>query len=52
MGCGWPDDQWKEGPTVCRNALNRTYQCPLDTRASISSQVVLTYQDFEGAEHA
>jgi len=43
MGCCWPDDQWKERPTVCINALNRSHHCSLDTRASISSQVVLTY---------
>ena len=52
MGCGWPDNQWKERLTVCGNALDRSHHCPLDTRASISSQVVLTCQDFEGAEHA
>jgi hypothetical protein len=30
-------------PTVCRNVLDRSHHCPLDTRASVSSQVVLTY---------
>ena len=43
MDCGWPKNQWKERPTVCRNALNRSHHCSLDTRASIISQVVLTY---------
>ena len=38
MGCGRPDNQWKERPTVCRNTLY-----PLNARASIISQVVLTY---------
>ena len=35
MGCGWPDNQWKERRTVCRNALDRSHYCPLNTRASI-----------------
>jgi hypothetical protein len=52
VGCGWPDNQWKETPTVCRNALDRSHHCPLNTRASISSQVILTYKGLEGATHA
>jgi hypothetical protein len=52
MGCGRPDDQWKERPTVRRDALDRSHHRSLDTRTSVSSRVVLTYKDFEGAEHA
>jgi hypothetical protein len=52
MGCGWLDDHWKERPTVCRDTLDRSHHCPLNTRSSVSSRIVLTYKDFKGAEHA
>jgi hypothetical protein len=51
MGCDWPDDHWEKRSTVSRYALDRSYDRPLDTRASIISRVVLIYQDFNGAEH-
>lgn len=52
MGCGWPANHWKERPTVCRYTLDCSHHCPLNTRASVVSRVVLTYKDFDGAEYA
>jgi hypothetical protein len=48
MGCGWPDDHWKERPIICRYALDRSHHRPLDIRTSVISRVVLTYKDFDG----
>ena len=38
--------------TVGRYTLDSSHYRPLDNRASIVSRVVLTYKDFDGAEHA
>jgi hypothetical protein len=52
MGCGWPDDHWEERPTVGGYILDCSHHRPLNTRASVISWVVLTYQDLDGTEHA
>lgn len=52
MGCGWSDNHWEERPTICRYALDGSHHHPPDTRAAVISRVVLTYKDFNGAEHA
>ena len=50
MGCGRPDYHRKKRPTVEGDTFNRSDDCPLNTRASIVSRIVLTYKDFDGAE--
>jgi hypothetical protein len=52
MRRGWPDDQGLQRPTVCAFALYRSHHRPLETRASVVLQVVLTNQDFDRAELA
>ena len=52
MGCGWLDDHWEERPTVGGYAFDCSHHRPLNTRASVISRVVLTYQDLDGTEHA
>jgi len=51
MGGGWPNNHRCQIPTVSADALDRSHRCSLDSRASVVSYVVLTYQDFDGAWH-
>lgn len=50
MGWGWPYYHWIQTPTVGTHTLNDCHVCPLDTRASVVSHIVLTYQDFHRAK--
>jgi len=51
MSGGWPDDHRCQISTVSADTLDRSYDRSLDSRASVISNVVLTYKDFDGAWH-
>lgn len=43
MRCSGPDDEWEKRPTVCRDAFDCRDQRLLDSSASTTPQIVLTY---------
>jgi hypothetical protein len=49
MGTRWPDYHWVQVPTIATDAFDRSHNCALDSRTSIVSLIMLTYEDFDRA---
>jgi len=51
MGIRWPDYHQVQIPTIATDTFDRSHGCALDSRTSIISHVVLTYEDVDRAWH-
>lgn len=52
MDRGWPDDKRQQGSAITANALDSSDHLALDSCATVVTPIILTYLDFDSAEHA